>query len=147
MLNSFKSLNSRRGRLAAAAIAAWLVIVFLSALSSAENCNYREVCTFRITKFVTLFFLWGLIPISLVASYFWIRRAPKTPLENWPTEDDQQKTIHSIGPKCGSCGSITVLRTSNNKLLKNHYFWGCSLYPTCKHITPVLITPMASLPR
>jgi len=56
------------------------------------------------------------------------------------TLNQQSAPLKPIQKKCPTCGKPMLRRTSKKASAQNSQFWGCSGYPTCKTVIPIVST-------
>lgn len=135
--------ETRRQRIAAVLAAVWLVSALALSVKNSSYQDRRDDYKIDLSKAISAFLMFGVLPVILVAGVYWVRTArPKT--QHLPSSDHQQRTVRAIGPPCPTCKRPTELRTSQAPSLAGKYFWGCTGYPTCPQITVVTISPEQS---
>ena len=140
MLSSY--IRTKKQRIAAAALIAWMLVVLSIALNLSENCNARDVCSIRVAVLLPTVIA-GISPILLVLALLWIKRGQPAQITQKAIQGNRysrdQIVDISIGPRCPDCGNRTSLRTARAGSYFGNYFWGCSKYPECKRVVAVKI--------
>lgn len=50
----------------------------------------------------------------------------------------QSSSVASANPNCPTCGSAMVKRTAKQGANAGNMFWGCSAYPKCRGVVPII---------
>lgn len=74
------SLNSKRIRLAILGSVIWLVVMLMTALIVAEQCNrYGEHCSVNTGRFALTLLAFGVLPLLLAWGVYWVRTGAAAP--------------------------------------------------------------------